>query len=87
MRLRECAEMIRMRRRRVPRRAFPRFAGMLWRIGAAEAPPGALLYSIHPWIVSAEKLKRETGWQPRHTSRETFVETMRAHSKLDGRAA
>ena len=39
---------------------------------------------MYPWIVSTDKLKRETGWQPRHTTRDTFVETMRAHGKLDG---
>lgn len=87
MSLHECADLIGMPVRRVPRRAFTRFAALMWRVGAAEAPPGALLYSTNPWIVSAEKLKRETGWQPRHTSRETFIETMRAHGKLDGAAA
>jgi hypothetical protein len=32
--------------------------------------------------VSNEKLKRETGWAPRYSSRETFEITMRAHGKL-----
>jgi UDP-glucose 4-epimerase len=87
MTLRECAELIGVPRRRVPRRAYTRFAAAMWRLGAAEAPPGALQYSIYPWIVSSDKLKRETSWQPRHTSRETFIETMRAHGKLDGAAS
>ena len=83
MTLRECADLIGVRRQRVPRRAYARFVAGMWRLGAAEAPPGALQYSTYPWIVSTDKLKRETGWQPRHTSRDTFVETMRAHGKLD----
>jgi UDP-glucose 4-epimerase len=87
MTLRECAETIGLRVVRVPARAFHRFAATMWRLGLAEAPPGALAYSMYPWIVSNEKLKRETAWRPRHSSRETFVETMRAHGKLDGDAA
>jgi hypothetical protein len=46
-----------------------------------EAPPGQIEFAIHPWIVTADKLK-QTGWTPRHTSRETFEITMRAHGKL-----
>ena len=48
----------------------------------SEAPPGAIEFALHPWIVSNEKLKRTTGWTPRHSSRETFEITMRAHGKL-----
>jgi hypothetical protein len=33
-------------------------------------------------VVSNERLKRTTGWSPRHTSRETFEITMRTHGKL-----
>ena len=32
--------------------------------------------------MSTDKLKQVTGWRPRHTSRETFEITMRAHGKL-----
>jgi UDP-glucose 4-epimerase len=84
MTIRECAEMIGMRRLRVPRRAYTRFVAAMWRLGVAEAPPGALQYSMYPWIVSTEKLKRETGWRPRYTTRDTFIETMRTHGKLGG---
>jgi len=87
MTLRECADMIGVRRQRVPRRAYTRFVAAMWRLGAAEAPPGALQYSMYPWIVSNDKLKRETGWQPRHTTRDTFIETMRAHGKVDDASA
>jgi hypothetical protein len=33
-------------------------------------------------VVSTDRLKQTTGWSPRHTSRETFEITMRAHGKL-----
>jgi hypothetical protein len=45
----------------------------------SETPPGQIRFAEHPWVVSNEKLKRETGWKPRYTSRETFDVTMRAH--------
>ncbi len=78
----ECAEMIGVPRRRVPLRLMRRFAGLMWKLHASEAPPGSLQFAIHPWLVSNEKLKRETGWKPRYSSRETFVITMRAHDRL-----
>jgi nucleoside-diphosphate-sugar epimerase len=49
---------------------------------AFRGPPGQIDFAVHPWIVSNEKLKRETGWSPRYTSRETFQITMRAHGKF-----
>lgn len=78
----DCAELIGMRRLRVPFRPYRAFASLMWRLGVAEAPPGALQYARHPWIASNEKVKRTLGWEPRHTSRETFEITMRAHGKL-----
>jgi UDP-glucose 4-epimerase len=80
----ECAEIIGLPRRRVPLGVMRRLAGAMWRLHASEAPPGSLDFAIHPWIVSNEKLKRETGWRPRYSSRETFELTMRAHGRLDG---
>ena len=53
----------------------------MWKLRAAETPPGNLNFIIHPWVVSTDRLKA-TGWSPRHTSRETFEITMRAHGKL-----
>jgi UDP-glucose 4-epimerase len=78
----ECASMIGLPRRRVPLGLMRRFASLMWRLRASEAPPGSLDFAVHPWIVSNEKLKRETGWVPRFSSRETFEITMRAHGKL-----
>jgi UDP-glucose 4-epimerase len=79
---RECAEMIGSPIRRMPVRAYRRLARTLWNIRLSEAPPGSVDFALYPWIVSNEKLKRETGWSPRYTTRETFEITMRAHGKL-----
>jgi UDP-glucose 4-epimerase len=82
MEVAECASLIGLPRRRMPVGAMRRFASLMWRLRLSEAPPGSLAFAMYPWIVSNEKLKRETGWQPRYTSRETFEITMRAHGKL-----
>jgi UDP-glucose 4-epimerase len=85
----ECAEIIGLRRRRMPLGLMRRLASVMWKLRRSETPPGNLHFAIHPWIVSNEKLKRETGWQPRYSSRETFEITMRAHGRLpaDGAGA
>jgi UDP-glucose 4-epimerase len=82
----ECAEIIGLPRRRLPLAVAWRLASVMWRLRRAETPPGNLHFAIHPWLVSNEKLKRETGWQPRYSSRETFEITMRAHGRRDGAA-
>jgi UDP-glucose 4-epimerase len=79
---RECAEMIGSPIRRMPVRAYRGLARTMWNVRLSEAPPGSVDFTLYPWIVSNEKLKRETGWSPRHTTRETFEITMRAHGKL-----
>jgi UDP-glucose 4-epimerase len=78
----ECASIVGLPRRRVPLRAYRRFAALMWRVRASEAPPGSLDFAVYPWIVSAQKLKDAAGWAPRFSSRETFEITMRAHGKL-----
>jgi UDP-glucose 4-epimerase len=78
----ECAALIGLPRRRVPLAVMRRMVSVMWRVRASETPPGSLAFAVYPWIVSNEKLKRETGWQPRFSSRETFEITMRAHGKL-----
>jgi UDP-glucose 4-epimerase len=82
MTLRECAEVIDSPIRRMPLRAYRGLARAMWRARLSEAPPGQIEFALYPWIVSNEKLKRTTGWTPKHTSRETFEITMRAHGKL-----
>ncbi|HKF80245.1 MAG TPA: NAD-dependent epimerase/dehydratase family protein [Thermoleophilaceae bacterium] len=81
MTLRECAELAGNPIRRMPLGAYRLLGRIFWALHVAEAPPGQLEFAIHPWVVSADKLKG-TGWKPRHTSRETFEITMRAHGKL-----
>jgi UDP-glucose 4-epimerase len=77
----ECADLIGLRRRRFPLGFYRRLGALLWRLRQSEAPPGAIEFSIHPWVVSTKKLKETTGWSPRFTSRETFEITMHARGK------
>ena len=82
MSVRECVELIGTPIRKLPLPAYRAIVRVLWALRASEAPPGQIDFAIHPWIVSNEKLKSTLGWSPRHTSRETFEITMRAHGKL-----
>jgi UDP-glucose 4-epimerase len=82
MTLRECAELIGTPIRKLPARVYRGIARAAWGLHASEVPPGQLDFALYPWIVSNDKLKRTTGWSPRHTSRDTFEATMRAHGKL-----
>src|SRR3954454_3633459 len=79
---RECAELIGVKIRKLPVWAYRRLARVMWKARQAEAPPGAIDFALYSWLLSNEKLKRTTGWQPKYTSRETFEITMRAHGKL-----
>ncbi len=78
----ECAESIGLKRRRVPLKLYWRLGTLMWALRQSETPPGNLHFAIHPWVVSTDKLKQTTGWQPKHTSRETFEITMRARGGL-----
>lgn len=62
---------------------------VLWwlRIPRVEAPPGNLRFLRHPWVASNEKIKAAIGWQPGHTSRETFEIAMRAKGLPKGAPA
>ena len=57
-----------------------RFNAALWKLHVprTESPPGNLDFIRYPWVVSTEKLKSETGWQPQFDTLETFKLTMRA---------
>jgi UDP-glucose 4-epimerase len=79
---RECAELIGTTIRKMPLKVYRGLARAMWRLRQAEAPPGAIEYALHSWLLSNEKLKQTTGWRPRYSSRETFEITMRAHGKL-----
>ena len=88
--MRECAEMAGLPIRRMPKRAFHGLARAMWAARASEAPPGQLRFAEHPWVASNEKVKETLGWQPKHSSRETFEATMRprrhARQRYPGRA-
>jgi UDP-glucose 4-epimerase len=79
---RECAELIGSPIRKMPLRALRGLARAMWGARLSEGPPGQIEFALHPWLISTEKIERTTGWRPRHTSRETFEITMRAHGKL-----
>lgn len=76
----ECAELAGVRERTVPYGLYYRLGALLWklRVKGVETPPGNLEFVRHPWVASNEKVKATLGWTPKHTSRETFLETMRA---------
>jgi UDP-glucose 4-epimerase len=76
----ESAEMVGLKTRAMSMKAVRRIYAAAWALHAprVEAPPGNLSFIRYPWIVSNEKLKTETGWQPSATTREVFVETMYA---------
>jgi UDP-glucose 4-epimerase len=79
---RECAELIDTPIRKMPLRLYRGLARVMWKLRQSEVPPGGIEFALHSWLLSNEKLKRTTGWSPKHTSRETFEITMRAHGKL-----
>jgi UDP-glucose 4-epimerase len=78
----ECADLIGLRRRRVPLKLYWRLGAVMWALRQSETPPGNLHFVIHPWVVATDKLEQTTGWRARHTSRETFEITMRARGAL-----
>jgi len=82
MTMRECGELIGSPVRKLPLAAYRGLARVMWRLRASEAPPGQIEFALHSWIVSNDKLK-SVGWTPRHSTRETFEITMRAHGKMD----
>ena len=79
---RECAELIGTPIRRMPLRLYRALGRVMWKLRQSETPPGGIDFAVYSWILSNEKLKRTTGWAPKHTSRQTFEITMRAHGKL-----
>jgi UDP-glucose 4-epimerase len=86
MTFRECASVAGLKTRRMPVGLARRLAALTWTLRMSETPPGQIRFAIHPWVVSNEKLKRETGWRPRHSSRDTFELTMRSHGALSSAA-
>ena len=60
-----------------------RTASWKLRLPKVESPAGNLHFLRYPWIVSNEKLKATTGWEPTHDTRETFELTMRAKGLME----
>jgi nucleoside-diphosphate-sugar epimerase len=56
----------------VPYEAAERFLQVTWASGLGEAPPSALPYLVHPWVVANDRMK-DTGWKPRHTNEEAVL--------------
>jgi UDP-glucose 4-epimerase len=78
------AELIGKKTRNISLKNMKRFSQALWRLHVprSEAPAGNLDFIRYPWVVSTEKLKSTTGWEPKYDTLETFKVTMRAHGLL-----
>ena len=81
---RQSAELIGKKTREISLKNMKRFNAAMWRLHVprTESPPGNLDFLRYPWVVSTEKLKSETGWQPQYDTLETFKQTMRAKGLL-----
>jgi UDP-glucose 4-epimerase len=81
---RESAEIIGTKVRKMSFKTAYAISKWSWllRLPRTEAPPGNLHFIRYPWVVSNEKLKTTTGWEPKYDTRETFEITMRARGVL-----
>ena len=81
---RQSAEMIGVKTREPSMKTMKRLTGALWalHVPRTDAPAGNLDFLRYPWVVSTEKLKATTGWQPRFDTLETFKVTMRAKGRM-----
>lgn len=77
----EVQEIAGKRRIDIPETVAFTLAQGLWRAHLTFAPPGALHFVMHPWVVDNAKLKAE-GWKPSRGNRETLQETVDAHRGL-----
>jgi UDP-glucose 4-epimerase len=81
---RQSAELIGTKVREMSFRTAYAIAKWSWKLHLprTEAPPGNLNFIRYPWLVSNEKLKTTTGWEPQYDTRETFDITMRARGLI-----
>jgi UDP-glucose 4-epimerase len=81
---RESAELLGTRVRRMSFRLAYAIAKWSWRLRLprTEAPPGNLHFIRYSWVVSNEKLKTVTGWEPQYDTRQTFEITLRSRGLL-----
>jgi UDP-glucose 4-epimerase len=82
---RESAELVGVRVREMKFRTAYRISSWAWRLHAprVESPAGNLHFLRHPWLVSNERLKAATGWEPRYDTRATFELAMRAKGLIE----
>ncbi|MBR9782344.1 NAD-dependent epimerase/dehydratase family protein [bacterium] len=59
-------------RLRLPGRLAVLVGRVLFAVGLSPAPPGVFPYSVHPWVVSNDRL-RDLGWEPSHSNEEAYV--------------
>ena len=59
-------------RLRLPGRLAVLVGRVLFAAGLSPAPPGVFPYSVHPWVVSNDRL-RDLGWEPSHSNEEAYV--------------
>jgi UDP-glucose 4-epimerase len=86
LKAREAAELIGRRVREMKFRTVYRMYAIAWRLHApgVGAPAGSLHFIRYPWVVSNDKLKAATGWEPKYDAREVFLQTMRAKGLIEG---
>lgn len=77
-------ELIGKRTREVSLKNMKRLNAAMWKLHVprTESPAGNLDFIRFPWVVSTEKLKSTTGWQPQYDTLETFKQTMGAKGLL-----
>ena len=87
MKWRESAELIGTKVREMKFQTVYRIYSWAWRLHApkVESPPGNLHFLKDSWVVSNEKLKAATGWEPTHDTREVFEQAMRAKGLIEAR--
>lgn len=76
-----------MRRVEVPQGLAFATAERLHRVGVLPTPSTDLAYVVHPWVVSAQRL-REAGWTPEHGNQdclEVLLSQVRGHHAVVGR--
>jgi hypothetical protein len=49
------------------------FGRFRWRHGLGPTPPGLTPYTVHPWVVANDRIRR-MGWEPTFTNEEAYVE-------------
>ena len=59
-------------RLRVPEPIARSISALRWRWGLAPTPPGVVSYTIYPWVVANDRL-RKLGWEPTYTNEEAWV--------------